>query len=218
MRVRPIVGLGAGGHAKVMIDILRCDPEAELVGLLDADPRLKGQSVGGVPVLGADDLLPELRARGVRHAFIGLGCTGDARPRARLYELALAAGFEPVAARHPAAIVSPSVRLGPGISLMAGAILNADALVGRNVIVNTGAIVEHDCVVGDHAHVAPGARLASSVHVGDGAHIGLGAIVRQRIRIGRYAQVGAGAVVVKDVEDGVVVTGVPARLLRRVEA
>ena len=215
--MRRIVGLGAGGHAKVVIDILRHDPENILVGLLDPKAALHGTDVEGVRVLGGDDMLASLRADGVTHAFIGLGCVGDARPRARLYDAALAAGFEPIAAIHRAAVVASSARVGRGVSIMAGAVVNPAATVGENVIVNTGAIVEHDCTLGDHAHVATGAKLASTVDVGEGGHIGVGASVRQCVRIGRYAQVGAGAVVVSDVPDRVIVVGVPARVLREVQ-
>ena len=76
-----MIGLGAGGHAKVVIDILRLTGLYELIGLLDPKRPLWGTLVEGVPVLGNDELLPELRGQGVRHAFIGLGTTGGTRPR-----------------------------------------------------------------------------------------------------------------------------------------
>lgn len=213
-----VVGLGAGGHAKVVIEILRCHESYELVGLLDAKRELQGKSVLGVPVLGDDNLLPALKPEGVCHFFVGLGSIGDTRPRQRLFELALQYEMKPVDAIHPQAIISPSAELGEGVTIMAGAVINACARLGANVIVNTGAVVEHDCVIGDHVHIATGARLASTVQVGKGAHIGAGATVRQCITIGEGATVGAGAVVVKDVPPHTVVVGVPARILKRVEA
>ena len=212
-----VIGLGAGGHAKVVIEILRLIGGYELAGLLDPKQELWGTEVLGVPVLGDDSLLPELYNQGVHHAFIGLGTTGDTQPRRQLYEKARRQGFQIVHAIHPQAVIAPSVEIGHGPTIMAGAVINAAARLGDNVIVNTGAIVEHDCVIGDHVHIATGARLASGVHVGEGTHIGLGASIRQCIHIGRNAIVGAGAVVVDDVPDSVVVIGVPARILKRVE-
>ncbi len=211
-----VIGLGAGGHAKVVIEILQLIGSYELAGLLDPKRELWGTEVLGVPVLGDDSLLPHLYERGLRHAFIGLGSAGDTRPRRRLYEETHRQGFQVVSAIHPQAIISPSAQVGPGPTIMAGAIINAAARLGENVLVNTGAIVEHDCVIGAHVHIATGARLASTVHVDEGAHIGAGAVVRQGIHIGRHSIVGAGAVVVADVPDGVVVAGVPARVLRQV--
>jgi UDP-perosamine 4-acetyltransferase len=194
-----------------VIEILRSLQGYHIVGLLDAQPELKGKSVLGVEVLGDDSMMAELKQRGVSHAFIGVGTVGDARARRELYEKVLGAGFEIVAAIHAAAVVTSSAQIGDGPTIMAGAIVNADAVIGKNVIVNTGAIVEHDCVIGDHTHVATGARLAGGVQVGPGAHIGIGAVVRQEITIGEGAIVGAGAVVVKNVPAGRTVMGVPAK-------
>ncbi len=206
-----VVGLGAGGHAKVVIEILRFHREYELVGLLDVKPDLRGSNVLGVPVLGGDQLLPQLKAGGVSHFFVGLGATSDLSPRRRLYDFVLSLDLAPVSAIHPAAVISPSVTLGRGITVMASAVINAGATLGENVIVNTGAVVEHDCVVGDHVHIASRACLASTVHVGDGAFVGAGATVRQLIRIGPGAIIGAGAVVVKNVGENQMVLGNPAR-------
>jgi len=207
----PVIGFGAGGHAKVVIEILRSMHDYQIIGLLEKQKELWRTNVLGVEVLGDDSMMAELKGRGIEHAFIGVGTVGDAGPRRQLYEKVCGFGFEIVPAIHAGAIVSSSAQVGDGPTIMAGAIVNADAVIGNNVIVNTGAIVEHDCVIGDHVHVATGARLAGGVQVGSGAHIGIGAVVRQEIRIGEGAIVGAGAVVVKDVPSRKTVMGVPAR-------
>jgi UDP-perosamine 4-acetyltransferase len=208
-----VVGLGAGGHAKGVIEILRASDDYRIIGLLDAQPRLHGTDVLGIRVLGGDEWLARLRDQGVRHAFVGMGTASSTQPRATIYEKLLRHEFQVISAIHPSAVIAPSARLGQGTTVMAGSILNALAWIGDNVIVNTGAIVEHDCRLDDHAHVATGVRLAGGVHVGTGALVGAGACVRPGVSIGRRAVVGAGAVVVADVPDDVVVAGVPARIL-----
>jgi sugar O-acyltransferase (sialic acid O-acetyltransferase NeuD family) len=213
-----VVGVGAGGHAKVVIEILRQLPDCEIVGLIDPRPELWQTELLGIKVLGDDRLLPELRGRGIDHAFIGLGTIGDTTARRELYHKVVNCGFQIASAVDQTARVSPSANLGAGITVMAGAIINAAAHLGINVIVNTAAIVEHDCTIGDHVHIATGARLSGGVIVHEGAHIGLGAIIRQRIKIGRDAIVGAGAVVVKDVSPGTTVVGVPAKQLTRAKS
>lgn len=212
-----VIGLGAGGHAKVVAEILQLIGGYELVGLLDPRSELWGTDILGIPVLGNDDLLATLLGQGVRYVFIGLGTVGNTWPREQLYKKARQQGFDIVDAVDPRAVVAPSAQLGDGLTIMAGAIINAAAWLGDNVIVNTGAIVEHDCIIGHHVHIATGARLAGAVSVGNHSHIGVGATIRQEIRIGENVVVGAGAVVVKDVPDGVVVAGVPAKFLREVK-
>jgi sugar O-acyltransferase (sialic acid O-acetyltransferase NeuD family) len=208
-----VVGFGAGGHAKVLIEILKLDRRYQLVGFLDPN-REAGTQVLELPVLGNDGDLPKMMGMGIRHFFIGVGSVGSSSNRQRLYEMAVGHGMQPVSTIHPSAVISPSASLDKGVMVMPGAIVNAGATIGCNVIINTAAVVEHDCVLGDHVHIATGARLASAVRVGCGAHIGAGAVVRQCVTIGDHALVGAGAAVVKDVASGTVVGGVPARVLR----
>ncbi|MBN1877189.1 MAG: acetyltransferase [Anaerolineae bacterium] len=213
--MKKILGLGAGGHTKVIIDALQLIGDYDIVGLLDPHPSLWGTKIMGVVVLGNDDLMPKLFSQDVHYAFIGLGSAGDTHPRKQLYESAKQQGFQIAEIIHPGAVIATSVLRGEGLTLMANAVVNVAVRLGSNVIINTGAIVEHDCVIGDHVHIATGARLAGTVIVGECTHIGIGATVRQSLSIGHNVIVGAGAVVVNDIPDNVVVVGVPARILRR---
>lgn len=211
-----VVGLGAGGHARVLIESLRMAGCFELAGLLD--PNLEpGTLVLGVPVLGDDSLLEQCVARGIRHFFLGLGSVGDAIPRQRLFERALFWHLEPIQVIHPAACISPSAGLGRGCAVLAGAILSSGAQLGDNVIVNTGAIVDHDCQIGNHVHIATRAALSGNVRLADGVHLGTGAVVRQQVTIGEHAIIGAGAVVIRDIPAFTVAAGIPARVIRRLE-
>lgn len=212
-----VIGLGAGGHAKVLIEILQLNPQYELVGLLDRDSSTVGQKVLDVPIIGDDSLMDTLVRNGVSHFFVGLGSAGKLAPRVRLYEFARSQDLTPVSIIHPTAIVSPSAKLGAGITLLACSIVNASAQLGENVIVNSGAIVEHDCQIEDHVHIATGAKLAGTVHIGRCTHVGAGAVIRQGITVGQNVIVGLGAVVVRDVEDNVTVVGVPARPMKKTE-
>ena len=206
------IGIGAGGHAKVVIEIIKLANEYQIAGLLDSDEAKVGQEIEGARVLGDDSLMLKLYEQGIRHAFMSIGSLGDSNLRRALFEKARGIGFEMVSAIHPLAVVSQSAHLEPGPTIMALAIVNPGSQIGTNVIINTGAIVDHDCVIGNHVHVASGACLSGGVSVGDGAHIGVGAVVREGISIGRSSIVGAGAVVVRDVPDNVTVIGVPARI------
>ena len=209
-----LVILGAGGHARVLLDILSDTPGFVVHAVLDPCKMHWCTNLCDVPIRGGDELLPDLIKEGVTHFVIGLGSVGNPCLRRRLFELGLLYGLVPVNLIHPTAACSSNVHIGDGVQLLALSVINTGAILGKNVIVNTGAIVEHDCMLNDYVHVGPGATLGGSVHVGEGTHIGLGASILQDIKIGRNSIVGAGAVVVDDVPHDVVVVGVPARILR----
>jgi UDP-perosamine 4-acetyltransferase len=209
----PIVGLGAGTHAKSVLEAIRSAGRFEVTALVEDNPGRLGGELLGFPILGADELV-RLRADGVAHAFAGVGGIGDSAARRRVFERLLDAGFELPEIVHSSATVSPWAQLGRGVQVLAAAVVNAAAEIGDDAIVNTGAIVEHDCRIGAHAHLAPGVRLGGMATVGDGAHVGIGAVVIESVHIGVGALVAAGAVVVDDVPEGGRVAGVPARPMR----
>jgi UDP-perosamine 4-acetyltransferase len=205
-----LLGLGAGGHGRVVLELLQ-QAGHTMVGWLDADPALHGTCVAGLPVIGGDDRLASLVAGGVQGVFIGVGSVSSLGPRRRLFHLAMSHGVEVVPLVHPTAWIARSATIGRGATILAGAIVNTDASLGDNVLVNTRAVVEHDARIGCHVHIASGATLTGGVAVGDEVHIGAGATVLQGRRIGARAIVGAGAVVTHDVDEGETVVGVPAR-------
>jgi sugar O-acyltransferase (sialic acid O-acetyltransferase NeuD family) len=193
--------IGSGGHASVVADAARRAGETEVTIWSDA---------------GADATRFAPGTRFARLADLPIDTPvvlafGDLAARRAMRE---SHPHAPAAIVHPSVIVGFGAQLGEGAVLFAGAIVNANANVGRDAIINTGCIVEHDCQVGDNAHLSPGVRLSGTVTIGADAHLGTGAIVLPNLRVGRGAVVGAGAVVIRDVADGAVVAGVPARALR----
>lgn len=213
--LRRVVIWGAGGHARVVADILRRLEGYEIVGFLDdLSHARRGQPFCGGQVLGGREELDALRERGVQDLVVGFG-DNDARLAAAA--LARAKGFRLPAAIHPRAVVASDVALGAGSVVVAGAVVNPGAELGEGVIVNTCASVDHECAVEDGAHLGPGSHLGGHVKVGRAAWVGIGAIVRDRVTIGAGAQVGAGSLVLEDVPPHVVAYGVPAKVARRVK-
>jgi sugar O-acyltransferase (sialic acid O-acetyltransferase NeuD family) len=206
-----VVLIGAGGHGRVVLDILLAAGIHKPIGFLDADPQLTGQTVGGLPVLGQINLLPKLKAQKVKAAIISIG---DNLPRQRYFKKLSDQGFELVNAIHPASHISPTVEMGRNIVVAAGAVICTDAHIGDSVIVNTSAVIDHECRIGRTVHICPSATLAGRVQVGDEAFLGMGCNIIQCLKIGANAIVGAGAVVIDDVPDSATVVGVPARVIK----
>ncbi len=205
-----IIILGGGGHARVLISLIRADARYEISGILD--PGLKRETmVDHIPVLGGDNLLSRQIKEGIALACIGVGSVGGSSRRTCLYKTAKEIGFSVPCLIHPRAIVKENeVNISEGVQVMVGAIIQAGSLVRENTIINTGAIIEHDCVIGKHVHICPGAVISGGVIIGESTFIGAGATIIQGIKIGNNSVVAAGAVVVNDVGDGLKVKGVPA--------
>ncbi|WP_458095438.1 acetyltransferase [Roseomonas sp. WA12] len=203
-----VVIIGAGGHAKVVIEALRAAGFPMPLGLIDPHPP--AAEVLGLPVLGGDELLERLRAEGAAAAVVALG--GNAL-RQRVGDRLAALGYALPAVLHPAVQLSPSATVEEGAVIMARACLGPDARIGALAIVNTNAVVEHDNILGPAAHIAPGCALAGNVTVGERALVGVGSAVRPGITIGADAVVGAGSAVVRDVPPGARVGGAPAKVL-----
>jgi UDP-perosamine 4-acetyltransferase len=202
--------VGAGGHARVVIESLRRAGKVEVHCLTDTNGKLWNKELCGVPIVGGDDKLDMLRDRGVARFAIGVGRVEARDPRRPLFEKMQAAGFEAVTVIDPTATVSELAEISDGAQVLARAVINAGARIGCNAVINTGTIVEHDCLVGPHAFVGPGVVMSGHASVGAGCFVGAGAILLPGVAVGDGAVVGAGAVVLKPVGAGETVVGVPA--------
>lgn len=208
MKEKPVILLGAGGHAKVLLDIL-LEQNIEVLGIAEKSGADLPPDLYGVPVIGTDFDVQQYSPDKVE-LVNGIGSIGSTALRQKVYEKFKRQDYCFTQVIHPGAIISRRAELGEGVQIMAGAVVNIGARVGENVIINTNASVDHDCVIGAHVHIAPGATLSGGATVGDGSHIGTGASVVQNVEIGANVIVGAGAVVVNNIEAGKTVCGVPA--------
>jgi acetyltransferase EpsM len=199
-----LVIYGGGGHAKMVIDLLRALGTYRLVGIVD-DARSSGELISGVPVIGGGERLKDIAAEGVRLAVNAVGGIGNIQVRIQIFHRLAESGFACPALVHPTAYLDPSAVLSPGAQVFVHGYIGPDARVGYGCIINTGAIISHDCVLGDYVNISPGAILAGEVKVGGGALIGMGATINLGVQIGAGARVGNSATVKADVPDGGIV-------------
>ena len=203
-----IVLLGGGGHCKSVINtIYRAGVYRNIVITDCAYSALKDRDILGVPVVGDDSILAELKKQGYDEAFITVGSIKSTAIRRLLYEQLVQFGFCVPFIVDPSAQISEYATLAEGVFIGQNAVVNAEARIDKMAIINTGAIIEHECVVGEYSHIAVGARLCGNVSVGSDVLIGAGATVIQGVRIGSGAFVGAGSIVLRDVKDSQAVVG-----------
>jgi len=207
-----IIFLGGGGHAKVLIELINNSGKLEIIGVLDSEKK-KGTKVLNVYILGTDNLLGELYSKGIRNVCIAVGSIKENDKRKMLYDKVKQMGFLIPSLIHPRAFVSDFLNISEGVQIMAGAIVQTGAVIGENTIVNTGAVIEHDCIIGKNVHICPGSVICGGTVIGDNSFIGAGTTVIQGIKIDKNVIIGAGSVVIKDVPAGVIVTGVPVKIV-----
>ena len=209
-----VVIIGAGGHAREVLDILRdCQANGqkiELLGFIDDNPDKHGQILDGFPVLG------DFRwFEGINHNEVEVICAvGTPETCYRLVQRALTLGLRFANAISPRAHISAYARIGQGVIIFPNVIVNTGAVIGNHVTLNVAVTVSHDTVVGDFCNINPGVHLAGNVTVGEGCYIGMGANVIQGITIGPWSIIGAGAVVIHDIPPHVTAVGVPARVIK----
>jgi sugar O-acyltransferase (sialic acid O-acetyltransferase NeuD family) len=195
---------GGGGHGKTLIELARALGSYDLAGVVD-DHLTPGGDVLGVPVLGGQEILPELVSRGLHLVVNGVGGIGNFPVRWKVFELLKAAGFSFPAMIHPTAFIEPSVQVDEGVQVLPKTYIGSASQVGFGSVLNAGVIVTHDCVLGRCVNLSPGAMLAGGVIVKDFAQIGMGVTININITIGAEARVGNGATVKANVPPGGVV-------------
>ena len=194
---KEVVIIGAGGHGRVVADIIKQSGDKVLGFLDDAD-------IKNLPMLGK---VKDCEKYSNKEFIIAIGNNSIRRSIAEKYP-----GLNYYSAIHPSAVIGSDVTIGKGTCVMPYAVVNNGATVENQCIINTGAIVEHDCYVNSFSHVSPGATLCGTVCVGKNTQIGAGSVVRNNITIADDVMIGAGSVVVKDITVSGTYVGVPAKI------
>lgn len=205
-----IVVIGGGGHAKVVICVLKKLGYA-ITGYTDNHDR---GTILGIPHFGNDsDLSALIEKKQCRAAILGVGKVDTSDTRLSLQWRFTELGFAFPAICSPHAVVNEEVTLGAGSVVFDGAIVNSGTTLGVACIVNTGSTIDHDCVIGANVHLAPGVTLSGGVTVGDNCMIGTGTRIIQSLTICEGCLIGAGSTVVGDISEAGTYIGSPARKL-----
>ena len=167
---KPIVILGAGGHAAVVAGLL-IDDNTSLRGVVTPS-----EEAGPFELDWLGDAPPPANDVDLANG-IGAADVAGIDHRAGEFQHYLDSGYNFPALVHPHAWIGREVTIGAGAQVMAGAIVQPYGEIGRNVILNSGALIDHHSRIEDHAHIAPGAVLCGNVTIGKGAMVGAGAVI-----------------------------------------
>jgi sugar O-acyltransferase (sialic acid O-acetyltransferase NeuD family) len=191
----PVIILGAGGHAKVVINALLTS-NREILGVTDPNRKV-GEKVLGVKVLGDDSIVFQFTPSSLE-LVNGIGALPDSTLRSKITAVFREKGYTFATVIHPQTIIAPDVVLAEGVQLMAGSIIQPGSSIGHDTIVNTRVSIDHDCIIGNGCHIAPGTVVNGNVTIDQGCFIGAGSCVTQNITIGREVVVAAGSVIHRD--------------------
>lgn len=200
---RPLLIIGGGGHASVLVDILKTQGR-EILAFFSPDEIVSRSVFQTIPHFLNDDEIYKFDSNEIK-LVNGIGSLPGDNLRYRIYEKFSKLGylFETVVSSD--ASVSDYADLMEGVQVMSGATIQAGTKISDHSIINTGAVVDHDCSIGEFNHIAPGAILCGGVTSASHVHIGAAATIIQSIRIGDKSVVGAGALVIEDVAENTTV-------------
>lgn len=195
---KDVILIGAGGHGKVVADIVGLCGD-RVLGFLDDN---KAGFFCGHRILGTTREIGQWDCS----YFPAVGNN-------RLREKLMLLDVDWYTAIHPSAVIAADVKIGEGTVAAAGCIINPGSVIGRGVILNTTCAVDHDNRIESFTHVSPGATLAGTVVIGRRCWISVGARIINNVSICADTVVGAGAVVLHDLNEAGTYVGVPARKL-----
>ncbi|PKG37748.1 acetyltransferase [Psychromonas sp. Urea-02u-13] len=197
---KPLVVIGGGGHASVLVDILRAQ-QREIVAIVSPEDVSQRHVFSGITHLKNDEDVLDFSPEAIR-LVNGIGMLPKSSLKRKLNEHFISLGyqFETIISTH--AHISPFAEIEQGAQIFPGAIIQAGAIIGSHSIINSGVIIEHDCRIGEYNHIAPKASVCGQVTTNNDVYIGASATVIQNITLEKSSIVGAGAIVTKNMSSG----------------
>jgi len=193
---------GTGGFCSTIIDIMHQTNDFKIAGIVDYEyPKIL--EIMSIPVIGGLDILPVLLEKGYKKIVNTV--TVNRHQRNNRYKQFKKLGFEFPNIIHPRAIIEPSVALGEGNFICAGAYLGSQVTVGNNCIINANSTVSHHTILGDSVHIASGATIAGRVTIGDKVLVGQAVSIYWGIKIGDNAVIQNGCSIFDDIPDNTII-------------
>ncbi len=204
--------IGSGGHASVLLDMLR-EKKINILGYVSPSPASNQTLFSQYRWYKNDEDVLQFDKSAIK-LVNGIGSLPGNTLRADFYNKYQKLGYSFAILVSKEASVSKYAYLAEGVQVMRGAIIQTGTSIGFNSIINTGSVVDHDCLIGSNNHIAPGVTISGQVTSKENVHFGTGSSVIQSINVNENVVVGAGSTVTKDVEANFICF--PARITKKV--
>ncbi len=207
-----LVIYGAGLGAKQALEIISQFQNIEVVGLIDDNKQIKNRIIHGYKVFGGFDYINKAFIKGM---FTSVVLSFHSEVRRKIF-LKLKEEIPKISIKtliDPRTIVSADVEIGEGVFIEAGSVLGPGVKIGNGTIIDLGAVVCHDCNIGEYSHLSPGCCLSGIVCLKENVLVGAGASINSTVTVGENVIITPGSAVMNDVEDNVIVSGIPAVII-----
>ena len=203
-----IVIFGAGGHAKVVVDVIECQAKYKISAVYDSD--INKTILLDYPIYHEISRIKDLRVNK------GIVAIGNNHIRKLLVKeiVDCIPDFQFITAIHPSVTLARGVHIDAGTVVMPGVCINTDTIIGKHCIINTGVYLDHENILSDYVNISPGSVTGGNVVVRDLAFVGLGSKIIQKVFIGSNSFIGAGSLVIRDIPTDVLAFGSPAKIIR----
>lgn len=204
--------IGAGKYGEVYLAYLR-EAGVDVIGFLDDDEAVQSDLIGGLPVLGKTDIMPDLKAKfGVEAIYCPIGSN---KIRVRFLQLARESGYLTPNYIHPSVRISPDVKIGEGVYILLGTSIMPFTEIEDYVMISMGVNLAHHNILRRGTFLSTGCNFGASIVAEENTYCGIGSTIMTGLhRLGKDCLIGAGTVVIKDVPDGAVMAGVPAKIIK----
>ncbi|MDB9304553.1 acetyltransferase [Nodularia spumigena CS-591/12] len=211
--MRNIFILGASGHGKSILDIVKAEKKYEIIGFIDSQKDV-GSDYCGFPILGREsDLNFLIQHYQVNDLIIAIGSNYHRFAAAERIQKSYPT-IQLATSIHPSAVIASDVEIGSGTVIMPHATIITGAKIGQGCILNTASSLDHDSVMEDWSSIAPGVTTGGNVKIKMRSSVGLGSNLIHKVEIGQDTVIGAGSLILKNIPERVVAYGNPCEIVR----
>ena len=208
--LKDLIIVGASGFGREvawLVERINAEkPTWKLLGFLDDNSKICGQTVDGYAVLG-----DSICAQNYSDAYY-VCAIGSSQIRKSVIEKLGNVKYATLI--DPSVLISNKVTIGDGTIICAGTIITVDVTIGNHVIINLDCTVGHDAVLNHFVTLYPSVNVSGMTNIGECVELGTGAQIIQGEAVHAGSIVGAGAVVVKDIPERCTAVGSPARAIK----